>query len=71
MRDHGHGIREDLLPHIFDGYADTPTSSGDSRKGMGIGLSICKTIILAHDGKYLGGEPAGRRHVYFYTSTRR
>ena len=50
VRDHGHGIREDLLPHIFDGYADTPTSSGDSRKGMGIGLSICKTIILAHDG---------------------
>lgn len=50
VRDHGHGIREDLLPHIFDGYADTPTSSGDSRKGMGIGLSICKTIIMAHDG---------------------
>ncbi len=50
VRDHGQGIREDLLPHIFDGYADTPTSSGDSRKGMGIGLSICKTIIMAHDG---------------------
>ena len=50
IRDHGHGIREDLLPNIFDGYADTATSSGDSRKGMGIGLSICKTIIMAHDG---------------------
>lgn len=51
VRDHGRGIQEKLLPHIFDGYADTPTSSGDSRKGMGIGLSICKTIILAHDGR--------------------
>ena len=51
IRDHGHGIREDLLPRIFDGYADTPASSGDSRKGMGIGLSICKTIIMAHNGR--------------------
>ena len=51
IRSHGHGIREDLLPRIFDGYADTPASSGDSRKGMGIGLSICKTIIMAHNGR--------------------
>lgn len=51
ISDHGHGIQESLLSHIFDGYADTPTTSGDSRKGMGIGLSICKTIILAHDGQ--------------------
>ena len=42
----------DLLPRIFDGYADTPRQlRGTSRKGMGIGLSICKTIIMAHNGR--------------------
>ena len=27
-----------------------PNASGDSHKGMGIGLTICKTIINAHNG---------------------
>ena len=49
--DYGVGIKKELLNTIFDGYTSTPSSSGDSRKGMGIGLSICKTIITAHDGK--------------------
>lgn len=51
VTDYGVGIKKELLNTIFDGYTPTPSSSGDSRKGMGIGLSICKTIIVAHDGK--------------------
>lgn len=51
VTDYGVGIKKELLNTIFDGYTSTPSSSGDSRKGMGIGLSICKTIITAHDGK--------------------
>ena len=34
---------------IFDGK--TQHGSSDSSRGIGIGLSICKSIILAHDGK--------------------
>lgn len=49
--DYGKGIPPELLSTIFDGHSSTPNNSGDSRKGMGIGLSICKTIILAHGGK--------------------
>ena len=50
IRDYGIGIPEYKLADIFDGTGSSCTTSTDSQKGMGIGLSICKTIIDAHDG---------------------
>lgn len=51
IRDYGRGINPDMLDTLFDGYACEPNISSDSHKGMGIGLSICKTIINAHHGQ--------------------
>lgn len=50
IRDYGKGIDPERLKTIFDGAGIEPNASGDSHKGMGIGLSICKTIITAHGG---------------------
>lgn len=51
IRDYGKGIDPELLPHIFDGNSSRHTAdTSDSHRGMGIGLSICKTIIAAHSG---------------------
>ena len=49
VRDYGTGITKEQLPHIFEG-SQVSSLSSDGHRGIGIGLSICKTIIRAHGG---------------------
>ncbi|WP_077612795.1 sensor histidine kinase [Clostridium sp. Marseille-P2415] len=66
VRDQGVGISPERLVTLFDGYTSSPNSSGDSHKGMGIGLSICKTIVAAHDGSITA---ANEEHGAVFTFT--
>lgn len=59
VRDYGIGIPPEKLETIFDGSSYHPESSTDGHKGMGIGLSICKTIITAHNGTIAAENHAG------------
>ena len=56
IRDYGKGLSEEKLQNLFDitSYSGSSSQSSDSHKGMGIGLSICKTIITAHHGTLSG-----------------
>lgn len=49
VRDYGKGISEEQMPGLFEGQQPGSTAT-DGHKGIGIGLTICKTIILAHGG---------------------
>jgi len=52
IADDGCGIRGDKLQHIFSGTYDVKEVSGDTKKrNFGIGLSVCATIIKAHNGE--------------------
>lgn len=52
IRDYGKGITEREMPHLFEDYFyHAPAVEEDTKKNMGIGLSVCKTIIEAHHGK--------------------
>jgi len=66
IRDQGDGISPERLNTLFDGYTSSPNSSYDSHKGMGIGLSICKAIVTAHDGKITA---ANEEHGAVFTFT--
>lgn len=46
VEDNGPGIKDDVLPHIFDPYFTTNAKG----EGTGLGLSISKEIVESHDG---------------------
>jgi signal transduction histidine kinase len=48
VTDHGPGIAAEHLAHLFDRFYRVP---GQTASGTGLGLFICKQIILAHKGK--------------------
>lgn len=56
--DYGKGIDEQTIPLILKGEYHVPKTS-DTHRGMGIGLSICNTIIQAH-----GGQISAHNHAH-------
>ncbi len=56
VSDHGKGIADEDFPYLFTSYVPNGTKSSDSSRGMGIGLSICMTIIKAHNGTMEAGN---------------
>lgn len=62
VMDNGCGIPEDRIHNLFTGYLDRDTRipADGSRNNMGIGLSVCSTIIKAHGGVlYAENRPEG------------
>ena len=50
--DDGCGIPKERMDRIFTGYFPTGNLPADNQKrNMGIGLSVCASVIKAHDGK--------------------
>ena len=57
VSDDGCGIPKEREKNLFSGYGESGELSSDSRRaGMGIGLSVCASIIKAHDGEIWGGN---------------
>lgn len=67
VRDNGCGIPKEREETLFSGYGETGELPADSRRaGMGIGLSVCASIIKAHGGEIWGGnQKAGGAEISF------
>ena len=50
IEDQGSGLKEEDLPHIFERFYTKSKGKSLEKRGIGLGLAICKSIIEAHNG---------------------
>ena len=50
VKDSGIGIREDLLPKVFELFVQAPRSVDRSEGGLGIGLTLVQSLVQMHGG---------------------
>jgi CheY-like chemotaxis protein len=64
VKDSGSGIEAEQLPHIFDRFWQAQKKE---RRGMGLGLSICKATVEAHGGRIWAESAVGVGTTVFFT----
>lgn len=66
VSDNGCGIAEADFPYIFQKFYTTRGKSPDARRGVGLGLSICQSIVEAHGGRIFAcnGEDCGAKFTF-------
>ena len=61
VSDNGLGIPDEPKSHVFDMFYCGANTIADSRRSLGLGLSLCKSIVTAHGGQISVSDnlPAG------------
>ncbi|NVB82882.1 MAG: GAF domain-containing protein [Kofleriaceae bacterium] len=55
--DSGIGIAPEVLPRIFDLFAQAPGANERAQGGLGIGLTVVKRLVELHGGKVIARSP--------------
>ena len=64
VRDQGRGLSPEVYQAVKAGQPMPRSLSGDSTRGMGIGLSVCQNIIKAHGGFFTAENHTGGGAVF-------
>lgn len=51
VADTGLGIADDLKPRLFEMFFTAGGTRSDARRGLGLGLALCRAIVTAHGGE--------------------
>lgn len=67
IADNGDGIPDEVKPRIFDMFYSGANKIADSRRSLGLGLSLCKSIITAHGGEITVTDNTPQGTVFTFT----
>lgn len=67
VSDNGPGIPDEQKPRIFDLFYSATNRIVDSRRSLGLGLSLCKSIVSAHGGTISVADNHPQGTVFTFT----
>lgn len=67
VADRGYGIPQQQLSKVFQMFYTTAKKESSSKKGVGLGLSICQSIVEAHGGQIKAQNRAGGGAEFIFT----
>ena len=67
IADNGNGIADDAKEKVFEMFYTGANRIADSRRSLGLGLSLCKTIISAHGGEITVSDNTPHGAVFTFT----
>lgn len=67
VEDNGPGIADEMKPHIFEMFYTGKSTIADSQRSLGLGLSLCQSIIEAHDGRLILTDNTPRGCIFTFT----
>lgn len=68
VRDNGEGIDADFLPHVFERFRQADATTSRSFGGLGLGLSIVRSVVEMHGGS-VQAESEGKGRGATFTIT--
>jgi two-component system sensor histidine kinase KdpD len=67
VADDGDGIPSESKAHIFDMFYTGGNARGDGRRGLGLGLALCKSIVEAHGSKLIVSDNTPHGTIFTFT----
>ena len=67
VADNGDGIADEIKPRVFDMFYTGAEKIADSRRSLGLGLALCKSIVNAHGGEMTVTDNKPHGAVFTFT----
>ena len=67
VSDDGPGIPDEAKKHLFDLFYTAEQGKPDSKRGLGLGLHLCQSIVNAHGGTITVSEHAPSGTTFRFT----